>query len=124
MARAKFQTLTEQMFYVLLCLREERCGADVLALVRRMTDDRVSIGSGTLYDLLEQFTREGFIEETKLEGRRRSYRLTSRGEALLQGEYRRLQAQIADLRPPRPRKPISACCLRAPTRHPLSPTTG
>lgn len=85
MARAKFQTLTEQMFYVLLCLREERCGADVLALVRRMTDDRVSIGSGTLYDLLEQFTREGFIEETKLEGRRRSYRLTSRGEALLQG---------------------------------------
>ena len=96
MARARFQTLTEQMFYVLLCLREERCGADVLALVRRMTDDRVSIGSGTLYDLLEQFTREGFIEETKLEGRRRSYRLTSRGEALLQGEYRRLQAKIAD----------------------------
>ena len=29
MARARFQTLTEQMFYVLLCLREERCGADV-----------------------------------------------------------------------------------------------
>ena len=26
MAREKFQTLTEQMFYVLLCLREECCG--------------------------------------------------------------------------------------------------
>lgn len=29
MAREKFQTLTEQMFYVLLCLREECCGMDV-----------------------------------------------------------------------------------------------
>lgn len=96
MARARFQTLTEQMFYVLLCLREERCGADILELVRRITKQRVNIGSGTLYDLLEQFTREGFIEETKQEGRRRRYRLTPQGEALLEGEYRRLQAQIAD----------------------------
>ena len=31
MARGKFQTLTEQMFYILLCLRQERCGADVMA---------------------------------------------------------------------------------------------
>ena len=33
MARGKFQTLTEQMFYILLCLRQERCGADVMAWV-------------------------------------------------------------------------------------------
>ena len=26
MAREKFSTLTEQMFYILLCLREECCG--------------------------------------------------------------------------------------------------
>ncbi|MCI9003389.1 MAG: PadR family transcriptional regulator, partial [Oscillibacter sp.] len=26
MAREKFQTLTEPMFYILLCLREECCG--------------------------------------------------------------------------------------------------
>ena len=30
MARAKFQTLSEQMFYVLLCRRQERCGIDIL----------------------------------------------------------------------------------------------
>ena len=29
MPRAKFQTLTEQMFYVLLCLREECYGIDI-----------------------------------------------------------------------------------------------
>ena len=30
MPRAKFQTLTEQMFYILLCLREECYGMDIL----------------------------------------------------------------------------------------------
>lgn len=31
MAREKFQTLTEQMFYILLSLQEELCGADVMS---------------------------------------------------------------------------------------------
>ena len=48
MARAKFQTLTEQMFYVLLCLKEECCGIDVLDRVPQMTNGRVNVGSGTL----------------------------------------------------------------------------
>ena len=34
MAREKFSTLTEQMFYILLCLREECCGMDVMARER------------------------------------------------------------------------------------------
>ena len=79
MARAKFHTLTEQMFYVLLCLRDERCGIDILDLVPELTGGRVSVGSGTLYNLLEQFLDAGFIRETRVEGRRRSYILTGRG---------------------------------------------
>ena len=54
MARGKFQTLTEQMFYILLCLRQERCGADVMAWVAEATGSRVAVGPGTLYNLLEQ----------------------------------------------------------------------
>ena len=61
MPRAKFQTLTEQMFYILLCLREECCGMDILDKVPDMTQGRVSVGSGTLYNLLEQFCGEGMI---------------------------------------------------------------
>ena len=34
MAREKFQTLTEQMFYILLCLRQECCGTDIMARVQ------------------------------------------------------------------------------------------
>lgn len=49
MARGKFQTLTEQMFYILLCLRQERCGADVMAWARRGHGQPGGGGPGTLY---------------------------------------------------------------------------
>lgn len=96
MPREKFKTLTEQMFYILLCLCEERCGIEILDSVRDLTDDRVKIGSGTLYDLLEQFTKEGMICETKIEGRRRSYRITEKGLRMLDAEYQRLSLQATD----------------------------
>ena len=96
--RAKFQTLTEQMFYVLLCLKNECYGMDILDRVPAMTANRVSVGSGTLYNLLEQFLAEGFIQETKVEGRRRSYILTDKGREMLDKEYERIQAQAVDYR--------------------------
>ena len=96
MPRAKFQTLTEQMFYVLLCLREECCGTDILDRVPAMTGGRVRVGSGTLYDLLERFVQAEMIRETRVEGRRRSYLLTDYGRETLEKEYRRIRAQAAD----------------------------
>lgn len=96
MPRAKFQTLTEQMFYILLCLKEECCGIDVMDKVTAMTDGRVNVGSGTLYNLLEQFQEAGMIRLTKAEGRRRSYALTAKGREMLAEEYARLIRQTAD----------------------------
>ncbi len=98
MPREKFQTLTEQMFYILLCLREECCGMDIMARVTDLSGGRVSVGPGTLYHLLDQFCDAGMIIETKNEGRRRSYRLTEKGRWTLQAEARRLQAQLRDYR--------------------------
>lgn len=98
MPRAKFQTLTEQMFYILLCLKEECYGMDILDRVPAMTENRVRVGSGTLYNLLEQFLDTGFIRETKVEGRRRSYILTEKGRQMLKREYDRIIAQAADYR--------------------------
>lgn len=96
MPRVKFQTLTEQMFYVLLCLREECCGTDILDRVPVLTGGRVKVGSGTLYDLLEQFTLAGMIRETRAEGRRRHYLLTDKGREALEREYLRIRAQADD----------------------------
>ena len=96
MPRAKFQTLTEQMFYVLLALTEECCGMDIMAKVAQITDGRVAVGSGTLYNLLEQFSEEEIIAETRTEGRRRSYILTEKGRELLEKEHQRLVMQAED----------------------------
>ena len=96
MPRLKFQTLTEQMFYILLCLRTECCGIDLMDRVQALTDGRVQVGSGTLYNLLEQFLSADMIEETKAEGRRRSYILTEKGRETLQKERNRLLLQVTD----------------------------
>ena len=100
MAREKFQTLTEQMFYILLCLREERCGVDVMEAVSRLTGGLVAIGPGTLYTLLEDFLREGWIRELPAQGRKRRYRLTPAGAEKrddLLGQWRRLRDALAEL---------------------------
>jgi len=96
MAREKFQTLTEQMFYILLCLRQECCGTDIMAQVSELTGGRVSVGPGTLYNLLESFLEAGMIAGTKVEGRRRSYIITAAGRHALEEEYRRLLVLAAD----------------------------
>ena len=98
MPREKFQTLTEQMFYILLCMRTERCGMDMMREISEMTEGRVNVGPGTLYNLLDRFAAEGIIRETKTEGRRRSYRLTEKGHQVMEGEYRRLCLVAEDYR--------------------------
>ena len=98
MAREKFHTLTEQMFYILLCLKTECCGMDIMERVKVMTGGRVVVGPGTLYNLLEQFCEADMIRETKAEGRRRSYILTQCGMDALNREVERLQKQIEDHR--------------------------
>ena len=96
MAREKFQTLTEPMFYILLCLRQECCGADIMFQVTRLTRGRVAIGPGTLYNLLDSFLQAGMIRETGVAGRKRSYLITDKGRETLAAEYRRLLALTKD----------------------------
>ncbi len=96
MPRPKFQTLTEQMFYILLCLQEECCGIDIFEKIAVMTNKQVTVGSGTLYNLLEQFAEAEMIREVKAEGRRRSYILTDRGREMLYNETQKLRKRISD----------------------------
>ena len=98
MPREKFQALTEQMFYILLCLKDECCGMDIMTRVDQLTGGRVRVGPGTLYNLLEQFADADFIRQTKVEGRRRSYILTDKGHRTLLEEYQRLRRQAEDYR--------------------------
>ncbi len=96
MAREKYKTLTEQMFYILMCLRRECCGIDIMEMVSSVTGGRVTIGPGTLYALLADFVKQGFIIETAVEGRKRSYIITPAGQKILDDEYSRLKILVED----------------------------
>lgn len=96
MARKKFQTLTEQMYYILLTLTEECCGVDINQKVKEITNDRIVIGPGTLYSLLADFEKEKIIIQTKTEGRKKSYIITEHGKELLEQEYYRLKRQVEE----------------------------
>ena len=98
MAREKFKTLTEQMYYTLLALQEVRCGVDVMEAVRQMTSERVKLGPGTLYVLLGDFQKEGLIEEVEVEGSKRSYTLTAKGKARLAEEHERHMLLVEDFK--------------------------
>ena len=97
MSREPLKVLTESMFYVLLSLlRQERCGSEIVAFVDDATAGRVPLGPGTLYTILAKFQEERLIEETAVEGRKRTYRITERGRALFRQELSRLKLCVAD----------------------------
>lgn len=96
-ARKKLETLTEQMFYVLLALRRERHGYGAMQAITRLTGGRVAVGAGTLYALLERFEKDGLICRTRTEDNRKYYRLTEEGARVLQNEYDRIRRQAADM---------------------------
>ena len=89
--------LTEPMFYVLMSfLRQDMCGTEITEFVEGRTKGRVKLGPGTLYTLLGKFQEEKLIQETQVDGRRRTYRLTEKGRAVYREELERLRACLAD----------------------------
>ena len=96
MPKRKLETLTEQMYFVLLVLKKELCGVEITESVSRLTNNRIQLGPGTLYAILSQFEEEGIIYQTKVEGRKRSYLITNNGEKLLESEIQRLHKIILE----------------------------
>ena len=96
MAREQFQTLTEPMYYILLALKEECCGVDIMEKVKNISHGRVLVGPGTLYAMIAKFEENGVIRRTASEGRRKSYIITDIGRKMLDEEYNRLKTMMED----------------------------
>lgn len=96
MARVKFQTLTEPMYYVLLSLVNESCGVDIMDNVKVISNGRILIGPGTLYAMLPKFEEAGMIKQISLSGRKKSYKITEFGKEMLETEYMRLKVMSDD----------------------------
>ncbi|MEG0452472.1 MAG: helix-turn-helix transcriptional regulator [Coprobacillus sp.] len=94
MARREFETLTPQMFYILLVLNVPRHGYEIMNEVSHITEGEVNIGAGTLYTLLPRFQTEGYIDLISIEDQKKIYQLTPLGKKKLQKEKVRIEKQL------------------------------
>lgn len=97
MPKKAMDILTESMFYVLMALTQgEMCGTDAAAFVEARTRGRVALGPATLYTVLGKFEKEKYIKEVRVEGRKRTYRITDKGRKAFEEELARLRRCVAD----------------------------
>ena len=87
---AKYLPLSETTYYILLMLVEPLHGYGVMQEVEAMTGGAVTIGPGTLYGAFSTLEKEGLIEMTGKEKRRKFYALTDKGRAVLRLQIERL----------------------------------
>lgn len=96
MPRRPLENLTESMFYVCWRSKRARCAAWRSPHFRAGDKRRLCIGPATLYTVLNKFEEVKYIEEIAVEGRKRTYRITSRGTDAYNAELGRLTACLRD----------------------------
>lgn len=94
LARKEFETLTPQMFYILVVLYQPMHGYEIMNEITTITNDEIKVGAGTLYTLLSRFLSDGYIELVDEVDRKKIYQITSLGKEKLQEEKRRIELQI------------------------------
>ena len=98
--------LTAQQFQILLSLTDGHLhGYGIIRDVADRSQGALRLGTGTLYTALARLESLALVEETRPrsrpsddDARRRYYRLTSRGRAVLQAETARLDALVRQAR--------------------------
>ncbi len=83
--------MTETGFYILYCLQEENHGYNIGLQVKQMTGGEINISPGTMYGTLSKMEKDGLIEFTREEDKRRLYRITDLGLEILAIETKRIE---------------------------------
>ncbi|AZK45131.1 PadR family transcriptional regulator [Paenibacillus lentus] len=83
--------LSETMHYILLALREPLHGYAVMQQIEQMSNGTVILAAGTLYGALDNLNKHGWIEPDGQTGRRKVYKITDEGLAILKAEQQRLK---------------------------------
>lgn len=106
-----FLPLTPAIAHILLALADEdRHGYAIMQEVERMTDGAVRMGPGTLYGTIKRMMASGLIDEADErpdpaidDERRRYYRVTPLGRAVLTAETERMARLVGAARAKRVR---------------------
>ena len=94
--------LTPAVFFILFALADgEKHGYAIMQTVSRISDNQFRMGSGTLYTTIQRLLDLDLIEETEGDGghsdhekRRRYYKLTRTGKAILAADIRRMESVV------------------------------
>ena len=96
------QTVRPAVFHILLALAgEDLHGLGIAKAVAEATEGAVVLGPGTLYRSLKEMVRDGSIDQIDAprageDPRRRFYRISDAGRALVQAEAARM-ARLVDV---------------------------
>jgi DNA-binding PadR family transcriptional regulator len=99
-----FLPLSPATLHILLALAgEDRHGYGIMQEVARQSEGQYKLGPGTLYDNLQKLLDQALVEEAPRRSatddpRRRNYRLTRLGRAVLEQEVRRLEGVVQEAR--------------------------
>lgn len=99
MASKQDLPLTAAVFYILFALADgEKHGYAIMQGTRQLSDDSFRMGPATLYTTIQRLLDMGLIGETSGERgadtRRRYYKLTKEGRALLNLELARMESVV------------------------------
>ena len=106
-----FLPLTPAIAHILLALADQdRHGYAIMQEVERITDGSVRMGPGTLYGTIKRMIAAGLLEEAderpdpeRDDERRRYYRATPLGRAVLEAETSRMAGLVSAARAKRVR---------------------
>ncbi len=89
----KYCPMTETIFYTLLALLEPNHGYGIMKFVKELTQERVKMGTGTLYTMLGRLVDDQMISVVSEIDGKKTYRITPDGKAILLLEVTRLRSQ-------------------------------
>jgi DNA-binding PadR family transcriptional regulator len=93
---ASFLPLSPHQFHILLALIDgERHGYALIQDIDRRTGGDLRLGTGTLYTAIARLVELGLLADAgRNDDRRRYYRLTTMGRAVLKAETARLESLV------------------------------
>lgn len=83
--------MTETAFYILLALTEPRHGYGITKFVAELTENRIKLGSGTVYGTLTKMQKDGLIEIYDDTDKKIVYNITDTGRQVLRTEVQRIK---------------------------------
>lgn len=89
-------TLTESTYYILLSLYTPQHGYGIMQQTELLSGGRVRLAAGTLYGALNSLCEKGWITPLPVqeESRKKEYKLTDKGLAVLKQELTRLRQLV------------------------------